>query len=129
MVAAVGGDDRLEAAAEATRVFASGGYVVVVDGIVGPWNLDIFRESLGRTGAEVTVQNSEVHKINKEQYEAGKNTAPAAPWTSNAFTALALPVREHVIRAVSPLGSVEFASAPAARSRSTIAALRLTQAR
>jgi hypothetical protein len=32
-----------------------------------------------RTGGMVTVQNSEVHQINKEEFESGKNTAPAQP--------------------------------------------------
>jgi len=30
-----------------------------------------------RTGDTVTVQNSDVQKINKEEFESGKNTAPA----------------------------------------------------
>jgi hypothetical protein len=32
-----------------------------------------------RTGDMVTVQNSDVQKVNKEEFEAGKNTAPAKP--------------------------------------------------
>ena len=30
-----------------------------------------------RTGNSVTIQNSELEQINKEQFESGKNTAPA----------------------------------------------------
>ena len=33
----------------------------------------------GRTGNKVSVQNSEVEKISKEEYESGRMTAPVEP--------------------------------------------------
>jgi adenylate kinase family enzyme len=42
----------VRAAAEAARVYAEGGYNVVVDGVVLAWALEIYREMLGRAGIE-----------------------------------------------------------------------------
>lgn len=42
----------LTAAAEAARVYAEGGYFVVIDGVVLRWALDLYREVLGRGGIE-----------------------------------------------------------------------------
>ena len=42
----------VRAAAEAARVYAEGGYDVVVDGVVLAWALAIYREVLGRAGME-----------------------------------------------------------------------------
>ena len=32
-----------------------------------------------RTGSTVSLQNSEISKVSKEEFETGKNTAPAEP--------------------------------------------------
>ena len=36
----------LQAVARATHAFANGGYTVYVDGVIGPWFLDVFEEAL-----------------------------------------------------------------------------------
>jgi predicted kinase len=43
----------LRAFAAAAGELAGGGYTVVVDGIIGPWYLDLVTDLLARTGAEV----------------------------------------------------------------------------
>src|SRR5688572_11838892 len=44
-----------------------------------------------RTGSRVTVQNSEVTKIKKEEFETGKNTAPVGPSAQTPAAAAAQP--------------------------------------
>lgn len=43
----------LRAFAAAAGELAGGGYTVVVDGIIGPWYLDLVTDELGRTGTDV----------------------------------------------------------------------------
>ena len=42
-------------AANAARVYAEGGYSVVIDGVVFEWALTVYREVLGRAGIEPVV--------------------------------------------------------------------------
>lgn len=42
----------LEAAAEAARVYAQGGYATIIDGVVLPWAFDVYRTVLVRAGIE-----------------------------------------------------------------------------
>ena len=59
---------------------------------------------------------------------AGSGAPTSAPRATSARTAPTRPVRAAVMRTVSPPGSVVFGSAPAARSRSTIATLAFSAA-
>jgi predicted kinase len=85
----------LRAVARAARAFADGGYQVVVDGVIGPWFLDVFRAELAPT--QVSLQYVVLRADLTETLRRGA-TRPD-------------PVDERIVRAMHPqfaeLGALE----------------------
>jgi predicted kinase len=86
----------MRAVARAARVYADGGYHVIVDGVIGPWYLDVFRAEFGTTGVSMQYVVLRADLIET----VGRGTTRADP------------VREEIVRSMHPqfadLGSLEL---------------------
>lgn len=72
----------LRAIASAAAAMATGGYVVVLDGVFGPWNLDIVLEQLDVVGARVDyfiLRPTREVTLTRAMSRAGEERVPGHP--------------------------------------------------
>lgn len=87
------------AIAAAACGFAAGGFVVVLDGIVGPWFLDIYRAEAARTGAQVSYAVLRPDRSTAIARARDRETNALADYPPNIFEGFADlgPLEPHVI--------------------------------
>lgn len=87
------------AIAAAVGAYASGGYDVIVDGIVGPWFLDIYRDEVRSRGLSLSYVVLRPGQADAVDRAAGREAAPLADYPLSVFEAFANlgPLETHVI--------------------------------
>ena len=68
----------LQAVARATHAFATGGYTVYVDGVIGPWFLDVFEEALAPDIPThyIVLEVSEKEALDRVRHRDGPGLSP-----------------------------------------------------
>lgn len=77
------------AIAAAAGAFARGGYPVIVDGVVGPWHLDVYRAEARRLGLALNYVVLRPNLIQAAERAAGRLTAPLSEYPANVFEGFA----------------------------------------
>ncbi|HWF75895.1 MAG TPA: AAA family ATPase [Caulobacteraceae bacterium] len=71
----------------AAAEYAAGGYFVVVDGVVGPWFLDVYREAAGRLGValDYVVLRPDRETAVARARDRDRDEAPLAPYPPGLY--------------------------------------------
>jgi predicted kinase len=87
------------AIAAAAGAYAGGGFDVIIDGIVGPWFLDLYRDEAGRRNLALSYVVLRPDKADAVGRAAGREAAPLADYPLSVFEAFADlgPIEAHVI--------------------------------
>jgi predicted kinase len=87
------------AIAAAACAFSAGGYQTIVDGIVGPWFLDLYRAEAARTGVTLAYVVLRPGLADAVRRAAEREVAPLADYPPNIFEGFADlgPLEDHVV--------------------------------
>jgi predicted kinase len=77
------------AIAAAAGAFARGGYPVIIDGVVGPWHLDVYREEARRLGVALDYVVLRPSLAKAAERAAGRAVAPLGQYPANVFEGFA----------------------------------------
>jgi predicted kinase len=87
------------AIAAAAGAFARGGYPVIVDGVVGPWHLDVYRAEALRLGLALDYVVLRPSLTQAAERAAGRLVGPLPDYPANVFDGFANlgPLERHAI--------------------------------
>ena len=77
------------AIAAAACAYAAGGFAVFVDGVVGPWFLDLYREAAAQAGAELNYLVLRAARATVVARARDRETAPLADYPPHIFEGFA----------------------------------------
>jgi predicted kinase len=77
------------AIAAAACAYATGGFAVFVDGVVGPWFLDLYRQAAAQAGADLSYLVLRAARAAVAARARDRETAPLADYPPNIFEGFA----------------------------------------
>ncbi len=78
-----------EAIAAAAGAYARGGYIVIIDGVIGPWHLDVYRAEARRSGVALDYVVLRPARHLAVARARDREVSPLADYPPNIFEGLA----------------------------------------